>query len=58
MYYGATYSTDPESFGEITVIFEVAADWDGYRFHGYCVPTSEELAAAGYDPDADGVYTL
>jgi len=47
-YFGATYSTDPENFGEITAIFEVAADWDGYRFHGYCVPTSDELAAAGY----------
>jgi hypothetical protein len=48
MYYGATYSIDPENFGEITAIFEVNANWDGYRFHGYCVPTSEELAAAGY----------
>jgi len=48
MYYGATYSTDFENFGEIIAIFEVDANWDGYLFHGYCVPTSEELAAAGY----------
>ena len=48
MHYGATYSTDSENFGEITSIFEVDANWDGYRFHGYCVPTAEELAAAGY----------
>lgn len=48
MYYGATYSTDRENFGEITSIFVVGADWDGYRFHGYCVPTAIEVAAAGY----------
>lgn len=35
-FYGATYSTDAHNFGEIIAVFEVAADWDGYRFHGYC----------------------
>ncbi len=42
--YGATYCTEvTEDFGKITAIFEVAADWDGYRFHGYCVPTAKEI---------------
>lgn len=35
--FGATYSTEPgDMFGEITGIFEVPADWDGHKFHGYC----------------------
>lgn len=43
--YGATYCTESgEDFGKITAIFEVDADWDGYRFHGYCVPTKEDIA--------------
>jgi len=33
---GATYSTEKENFGEITNTFEVPADWQGYRYHGYC----------------------
>lgn len=44
-YYGATYSTDPDTFGEITAIFNVEPEWDGYRYHGYCRPTPEEVAA-------------
>ena len=43
MNYGATYSTDPGSFGEITAVFEVEEGWDGFRFHGYCVPTDQEV---------------
>ena len=35
-YYGATHSTEKYNFGEIIAVFEVPADWDGYRFHGYC----------------------
>lgn len=46
--YGATYSTDPDTFGEITNVFPVPDDWDGYRFHGYCRPTADEIQAAGY----------
>ena len=33
---GATYSTEKENFGEITNTFEVPADWQGFRYHGYC----------------------
>ena len=42
-HYGAAYSTYPDTFGEIVEIFEVPSDWDGYRFHGYCRPTAEEV---------------
>ena len=35
-YWGATYSTDAWNFGEITSIFVVPEDWEGYRHHGYC----------------------
>ena len=47
MTFGATYVIED---GElvITGVFPVEPGWDGYRHHGYCVPTSEELAAAGY----------
>ena len=48
MFFGATYSTESHNFGEINHIFVVDADWDGYRFHGYCVPTAAEVAAFGY----------
>ena len=34
--YGGTYSTDSYNFGEITDVFPVEADWDGYKHHGYC----------------------
>ena len=45
-YYGATYCTESgKDFGKITAIFEVASDWDGYRFHGYCTPSAEDVAA-------------
>ena len=45
-YYGATYCTESgEDFGKITAIFEVADNWDGYRFHGYCRPSAEDVAA-------------
>ena len=38
---GATYSTEKENFGEITNTFEVPADWQGFRYHGYCwAPTN------------------
>ncbi len=43
-YYGATYDTSKECFGEITAVFEVPSDWDGFRFHGYCIPSAEEIA--------------
>jgi hypothetical protein len=42
-YYGATYSTNPESFGKIISVFEVSPDWNGFQFHGYCRPTFEEV---------------
>ncbi len=42
--YGATYSTEPDNFGQITSVFTVSEDWDGYRFHGYCLPTQEDVA--------------
>lgn len=35
-YYGATYSTEKWNFGEILSTFEVDADWQGFRYHGYC----------------------
>lgn len=42
--YGATYCTEPgESFGTLTAIFEVTADWDGYRYHGYCTPSEADV---------------
>lgn len=41
MNYGATYSTDPGSFGEITAVFEVEEGWDGFRFHGYAFTNRE-----------------
>ena len=44
MTYGATYNTSPDQFGEITAVFLVDADWQGFRFHGYCLPTAEEVA--------------
>jgi len=43
--YGATYNTEPgDEFGRITNVFPVPEDWDGYRFHGYCLPTQEDVA--------------
>ena len=42
--FGATYNTTPgEDFGEITSIFLVDVDWDGYKYHGYCRPNAQEL---------------
>ena len=46
--YGATYSIEDDQL-VITHVFPVDADWDGYRFHGYCRPTAEEIAEAGYE---------
>ena len=44
--FGATYDTNPgEDFGKITGIFPVGADWDGHRYHGYCIPTEDEIKA-------------
>ena len=48
IYYGATYCTEGFRFGEITSIFVVDESWDGYRFHGYCVPSAADVAAFGY----------
>jgi hypothetical protein len=45
--YGATYTVE-DGVLVITSVFPVDADWDGYRFHGYCRPTVEEIRAAGY----------
>ena len=42
-FYGATYSTEKGSFGEIISVFEVPSDWDGYRFHGYCWAPAEAV---------------
>jgi hypothetical protein len=42
-FYGATYSVEKDSFGEITGVFEVEPDWDGFRFHGYCRPSQAEI---------------
>lgn len=41
--YGATYSTDIETFGEVISTFPVDADWDGYRYHGYRWATKKEV---------------
>lgn len=43
-FYGAKYSTKPYNFGRIEYIFEVGPDWQGYRYHGYCIPTKLEVA--------------
>lgn len=50
--YGATFAVID---GELTVtnVFPVPADWDGYRFNGYCRPTSDEIRAAGYEPELE-----
>jgi len=42
--YGATYSTETHNFGEIIAVFEVEPDWQGFRFHGYCTPSSDDVA--------------
>ena len=47
MQYGATYEIIDGQL-VITSVFQVSADWDGYRFHGYCRPTPDEIRAAGY----------
>ena len=48
--YGATYQKED---GEIVItgVFPVDPDWDGYRFHGYCRPTVDEIRRAGYETD-------
>jgi hypothetical protein len=46
--YGATYTIEDGQL-VITNIFLVPDDWDGYRFHGYCRPTVEEIQAAGFE---------
>ena len=43
-FYGARYSTEHHDFGRILTVFEVGPDWRGYQYHGYCVPTAEEVA--------------
>lgn len=47
MNYGATYVIENGKL-IITSVFPVDSDWDGYRFHGYCRPTPDEIRAAGY----------
>lgn len=43
-FWGATYNTEPgPQYGEITDVFEVESDWQGFRYHGYCVPTPFEM---------------
>lgn len=42
--YGCTYSTEKHNFGETLEVFEVPADWQGFRHHGYAWATSEEVA--------------
>jgi len=32
----------------ITNVFPVDVNWKGYEFSGYCVPTEDEVKAAGY----------
>lgn len=46
--YGATFAVID---GELTVthVFPVPADWDGFRYDGYCRPTPDEIRAAGYE---------
>lgn len=34
-YYGFTYSTEHHNFGEVLEVFEVPANWQGYRHQGY-----------------------
>jgi len=46
--YGATYVIEDDQL-VITNVFPVPEDWDGYRFHGYCRPTAEEIAQAGFE---------
>ena len=48
--YGATCATIDGEF-TVTHVFPVPADWDGYRFSGYCRPTAEEIRAAGFETD-------
>lgn len=45
--YGALYAIEDDQL-VIKKVFPVAPDWDGYRFHGYCRPTIEEIQAAGF----------
>ena len=49
--FGATYEIVDDQL-VITNVFPVPWDWDGYRFHGYCRPTRQEIIDAGFDPDA------
>ena len=46
--YGATYIIEDGQL-VITNVFPVSEDWDGYRYHGYCRPTEEEIRAAGFE---------
>ena len=46
--YGATYTIENDVL-VITNVFPVSEDWDGYRFHGYCRPTVDEIRAAGFE---------
>ena len=53
-YYGATYSTENWNHGELQHVFEVAPDWDGHRFHGYCKVSEEEAQEFfGTTPEKD-----
>jgi hypothetical protein len=48
MTFGATYIIEN---GElvITGVFPVEPDWQGFRHHGYCRPTAQEIVEAGYE---------
>ncbi len=41
---GQTLILDNKLNMKITAVFEVPSDWDGFRFHGYCIPSAEEIA--------------
>ena len=46
--YGATYTIDENGETVIGSVFPVDPDWEGYRFHGYCRPSKEDIRQAGY----------
>jgi hypothetical protein len=46
---GPVFETLTEFYANV---FPVSDDWEGYRPHGYCRPTRQEITDAGFDPDA------
>lgn len=55
--YGATCATIDGEF-TVTSVFPVPADWEGYRFSGYCRPTLAEIKAAGFETDCMSVFAV